>query len=134
MSRRPDAARNARAPKVNIVHGGNSRKALTAPLDGRTAAGRLHASIVAGLVAHVGGEPTLPERELIEQAARLGVVVRMAFAELIDGGRLTTDHGVAPALDAYLRAARDQRALLESLGLARRAKDVPTLSEVLGDG
>lgn len=129
--KRPDAARNARPRRVSITHGGDSRVLLRDPLDRRTRIGKAYRDHCQALSAHVGGEPTRPQAELIDQAARLALLAKIAWAELFRGGVFVNGTGQpAPALETWLKAARDQRAVLQLLGLERRSRDV-TLSEYL---
>ena len=115
-----------------VVRHGAKSGILTDRLDMRTVAGKALGAYRAALTAHIGGEPTVPEAELIDQASRLALLCRIAWVELDDKGA-TTKRGVSPAFDAYVRAARDQRAVFELLGLERRRRELPSLSDVLNE-
>lgn len=130
--KRPDAAKNARPKKVSITgHGGSSSTLLRDPLDLRTRVGRAYYAEKQGLAIHVGGDPTVPQEKLIDQAARLGVLADIAWGELLRAGMLVIDGKVAPAFEAFIKASRDQRDVLRALGIERRSKPVPTLDDYL---
>src|SRR3989442_14125356 len=87
-TKRPDAARNARPRKILLRHASDSRALRYADLDLRSTAGREYAGTKATLTAHLGGEAnvTAPQRTLIDHAARLHLLTRLAWDELIRGG------------------------------------------------
>ena len=128
--KRPDAAGNSRPKKVHILTGSQSRALLYGALDRRTQAGKQHVRQCAALAAHVGGDPTAAQLRLIDQAARLHLLGQMAWAELLRAGALVKKGRLAPAFEAYVKAARDERATLQLLGLERKARNV-TLQDVL---
>jgi hypothetical protein len=129
-SKRPDAAENARPRKVLIRHGGDSRALRYADLDLRSTAGKEYRARVVELTAHVGGDPTAPQRTLIDQAGRLHVLARLAWDELSRTGAFR-DGEPLPAFFAYRSAIADEREVLRTLGLERRAKEVPDLNAYL---
>ena len=128
--KRPDAAALAR-PAVKYVSHAGTAGLLRDRLDLRTKVGRRYQAHVEALSAHIGGDPTLPQVELIDQASRLKLLACIAWAELLRAGTVTKDTGLHPAFDAFLKASRDQRAVLGLLGIQRSARDV-TLRDVLG--
>lgn len=130
--KRPDARKNAMPKKVSIRHGGGSRALMEMPLDGRTRVGRLFRQEVDELLAHLGDDASLPQRSLIDQAVRLGLLARIAWGELMSG-QLIGKAGVNPAFDAYIRAAADQRKALAAIGLERRQKTVTAFEYLQGD-
>src|SRR2546422_138900 len=78
--KRPDAAALAR-PKVKyLIHGGSGRSLLRDPLDRRTKVHRILVQRVAELRAHVGADITPPLARMVEQAARLSLLVDTAWA------------------------------------------------------
>ena len=127
----PASAANARARKVKYVGHGVGSKLLKDPLDRRTRVGKAYQAHKQILAAHIGGDPTAPQVELINQAARIRILSAMAWSELMRARTLVKNGNVHPAFDAFLKAARDQRAVLEMLGLKRQARDVPLLKDVL---
>ena len=128
--KRPDARANARPRKVLIKHGSNSHALMHAPFDMRSVVGKAYQHRVRELSAHIGGEPNAVQRTLIDHGARMHLLTRMAWRELSTHGAYR--HGSpTPANDAYRRAAADERSVLLLLGLDRKAKEVPELSEYL---
>lgn len=129
--KRLDSAANARTKKVAVMHAGESAlRRIDLNLDLRTRAGKAHRAHVVALSAHVGPEPTVPQRSLIEQAARLRILAQIAWAELSSGGAFANGEPRA-ALDVYRRVAADERDVLKTLGLARKEKAIPTLEDYL---
>lgn len=131
-AKRPDAAANARPRKVAVTHGGKSALARAA-FDLRTRFGRAYRAHCATLTAHVGGDPTAPQAALIDQAARLRLLGRLAWEELVQGGAFRNG---APrlAFDAYRKAAADEREVLRLLGVERRQRPIQTIEEYLAGG
>lgn len=85
----------------------------------------------AAMTAHLGGDPTEPERMLIK---RIGVIeAELEIMQLnIARDRYMNVEPDEKYLDLYLRMANAQRRFLEAAGLKRVAKDVtPSLSEYL---
>lgn len=117
------SARNARARRVRVLLPGQLQ-------DRRTRGYRLEAAHVAALVQHVGGDPSIAQRSLIDQAARLRLLTQLAWTELQRVG-VFRDGEPRAAFDAYRRAAADEREVLRLLGLERRAQPVPTLDDYL---
>ncbi|HLE18558.1 MAG TPA: hypothetical protein VI728_09780, partial [Syntrophales bacterium] len=76
---------NAIAKTRYIRHGGHS-DFLHDPLDGRTTLGRAYQGDIEALTAHLGGQLTLPQRSLIEQATRLSLLASIAWAEILRAG------------------------------------------------
>lgn len=128
--KRPDSARIAK-PKVKYVSHAAGSNLLEDPLDNRTRVGKTYRAQRAVLSAHVGGHPTHPQEKLIDQAVRLAMLTDIAWAELMRSKKLVTNGAVHPAFEAFLKASRDQRAVLIILGLKRRTKDVPDLQDYL---
>ena len=95
-----------------------------------TRVGKAYHRHMEALRVHVGGDPSLPQVELIDQAARLAILARICWGDAIRNGVIRKDGSLAPALDGFLKATRDQRAVLEILGLKRQAKEL-TLQKVL---
>ena len=131
--RRPDAAANARTKKVMILgHGASSRALMHGALDQRTRVGRAYRAHEAALVAHLGGAEavTVPQRSLIDQAARLHLLGKIAWAELQRTGAFRAGE-LVPAFDAFRRAAADERAVLALLGLERKTQQLPSIEDYL---
>ncbi len=124
---------NATPKKVVITgHGGASRSLLEDPLDGRSIIGKAYMAYKAALLAHIGGaeKATMPQLTLADQAARFNVLTRIAWGELIREGAFKAG-ALAPAFDAYRRAAGDERDVLRLLGLERRMQPVPDLADYI---
>jgi len=126
------SARNALPNKVWITHGGNSKTLLRATFDMRSAVGKAYQVRVEELTAHLGGAEvvTAPQRTLIDHAARLRLLALLAWDEISRGGAFRAGEPTA-AFDAYRRVSADERDVLRTLGLERRAKPVPDLDSYL---
>jgi hypothetical protein len=123
------AAKNgkARAVTVKYAHGETIR---LGKIDLRFTMGRRYRARIAALTSHLGGDLTTPQAVLVDQAARFHLLTGLAWDALTKHGAYR--HGSpTPANDAYRRAAADERSVLLLLGLDRKAKDVPELSEYL---
>ena len=123
------SATNGR-PKRTYIHHGVGSALLKDPLDARSKVGKEYLAHKATLATHVGGDPSTPQLELIDQAARLRVLTAIAWGELTRAKELIKNGVLHPAFEAFLKAARDQRAVLLTLGLKRHAREV-RLKEVL---
>lgn len=121
---RPDAAANARTRKVRVTTGADSKTLLTASLDLRTRLGRIYLGHKQALVAHLGGDPSAVQLRLIDQAARLRLVCDIAWGELSRRGAFSPSGDPRPALDAFRRAAADERDVLRLLGLRRAVREI----------
>jgi hypothetical protein len=124
------APRNGRPRKVLLRHASDSRALRYADLDLRSTAGKEYRARVTELTAHVGGDPTVPQVRLIDHAARLYLLARLAWDELSRTGAFRNGDP-RPAFDAFRRAAADEREVLRTLGIERRAKLIPDLNEYL---
>lgn len=118
-----ESAKNAR-PKVKFVTHGGQSALRHAVLDMRTSMGRKYRASLAELKAHVGSDLTVPQAKLIEQATRLSLLSDLAWAEVADAKALITNNTPCAAIDVFLKAARDHRAVLNLLGLERRVKPI----------
>jgi hypothetical protein len=85
---------------------------------------------VVELTSHIGGSPNAVQRTLIDHAARLRLLTRLAWDELSRSGAFRGG-APTPANDAYRRAAADERAVLLLLGLERVAKEIPDLADYI---
>jgi len=130
----PDYRANAATRRVYLTTGVESRWLRDGLLDRRSAVGKVHAARVEELRAHVGGDPTATQRSLIDQAARLKLLGDICFAELVRVGPLLKNGQPSGPLAGYLKAVREERACLLLLGLERRTRPVPDLSEYLAAG
>lgn len=128
--KRPDSAALARPRKIIMVHAGSSAAFRTGVFDGRTKLAKLYKQHVAALEAHLGGDLTPPQSRLVDQAARLALLNELIWGE-IDKQGVFKDGDVRPAVDAYLKATQQERDVLRLLGIERREKLLPTLSEYL---
>jgi len=125
-TKRPDSARLARPKVVFLRHGGGSAL-MRAAFDGRSRLGKQHRAHVEALRAHLGGEPSVPQVALIDQAAKLRLLAQIAWGELMQSGAFRRGES-RPAFDAFRRAAADEREVLRLLGLERRAGEIPDVA------
>lgn len=128
--KRYDSAKLAK-PKVKYVSHAAGSNLLEDPLDNRTRVGKMYRAQRALLTTHIGEHPTLPQEKLIDQAVRLAMLTDIAWAELMRSKKLVTNGAVHPAFEAFLKASRDQRAVLIILGLKRQTKNIPDLQDYL---
>jgi hypothetical protein len=112
-----------------------NRSLLRDPLDRRTRVGRAYLGHIAALRAHVGGEAELtpPLARLVDQAARLALLSDLCWATLASSGPFSSTGDLVPAFAAYERAAAAEQRTLQLLGLDRRAKIVPSLSDIMAE-
>lgn len=126
----PVSARNGKPRKVHITHGGESAL-LRGPLDGRSRLGKLYKAALLELRSHLGGDVTVPQSKLVDQAVRLGLLADLSWADVMQAPEgLVKDGTVNPSVDIFFKTSKHQRDVLGMLGLQRRAKDV-TLQDVL---
>lgn len=95
-------------------------------LDGRTLAARRAKDLVQGLESDLGGgdDLTVAVKQLVQRAAVLGAIIEHQEAMWLAGLRLDVNE--------HLAAINAQRRVLATVGLERRARNVTTLSDVLG--
>ena len=94
-------------------------------IDGRSAEGRFIRHLEAELTAHVGGNPTIVQRLLIERLIKIRCQLDRLDEKLAGGG--WTDHDsrtYGGLLNAYRLTARE-------LGLKATAVKTPSLAELL---
>ena len=130
LVKRPDAAGNARPAVTYLFHGLGSGFLKGRP-DLRSAVGKAALAREQALVAHVGGDPSTPLGRLIQHAARYSILSDALWARLTISAQEITPEALAGLLDIHMRIAREERETLKLLGLARRAKEIPTLQEFL---
>jgi hypothetical protein len=127
----PASAANGKPHKSVITgHGANSRVLKHAALHRGSTLGREYAAQCEALTAHVGGAPSEAQRLLIDQAARIHLLLQFAWAELLRAGAFNEGEP-RPAFDAFRRAAADQREVLRLLGIERSPQPVPDLHSYL---
>jgi hypothetical protein len=126
------SAANGKGRAVVIRHGGESTAIRLGRFDLRSSLGKQYRSRVEALVTHLGGADavTIPQARLIDQAARLCLLTETAWDELSKTGAFRNSEPTA-ALHAFLRLIGEERAVLVTLGLQRREKAIPRLSDVL---
>lgn len=129
--KRPDS-KGIATPKVKYVAHGLNSDLLKDPLDGRTRVAKRYKETLAAMHAHLGTDLTLPEQQLVEQVCRLSLLADVSWRDLISRGMLVKGE-VSPVLDAWLKVTKEQRAVLQLLGLKRREKPVADLSSYIGD-
>jgi hypothetical protein len=117
---RPDAARNARPKRVNVVHGATSAALQSGELDGRTLLGRHEKRTYDRLVRARGGRKRItPHVELLCRAlARMEVVSVVARNSIVGAASVGDGLTTSGATDALLRAVRELRDLLTHPALA----------------
>jgi hypothetical protein len=96
-------------------------------VDKRTKAGRLLRQTRADLVDHLGGNPTVAERLIIDSASLKAMRLYLLSEKFLAGGDIgqDTDHNAL----AWLNSLRLD---LSALGLAKRIRDVtPTLADIV---
>jgi hypothetical protein len=128
----PASAANGKAKAVVIRHGGESTALRLGRFDLRSSLGKQYRSRVEALVAHLGGADavSVPLRSLVDQAARLHLLVGIAWTELSKTGAFLKGEPT-PALHAFLRLIGEERSVLVTLGLERKAREVPDLQTYL---
>ena len=108
------------APGASPKAGVKAKMLTLDALDGRTAAAKLVRSVIDAIAVDLGGIDTLSEgkRQLVQRAAVLGALIEEHEARWL----------VGEPFDAaeYPAAINAQRRVLTSLGLERRARDVPS--------
>jgi hypothetical protein len=126
------SSRNARPKKIVVAHAGGAQVLMHSAFDMRSGVGKAYQARVDELVAHLGGADLVsaPQRTLIDHAARLRLLALLAWDELSRGGAFHNGEP-RPAFDAYRRASADEREVLRTLGIERRAKPVPDLDTYL---
>ena len=92
-----------------------------------------HRDQVLAIEADLGGEAELSalSRAAVREAARLEVILGAMGDELLENGTLTAKGKTRAATTTYLKALDRFVKLTGALGLARRAKKVPSLGEYL---
>jgi len=126
------SAANARSKKITVRSAGGSRLLKFADLDLRSTAGRVYRARAEELISHLGGADMVsaPMRTLVDQAARLHLLRRIAWDELSKTGPFHRGDA-RPALTVYQRLAADERDVLRTLGLQRVAREIPRLADVV---
>jgi hypothetical protein len=103
----------------------SSTTALT-NLDRRTAAAKIMKRIVRDLMEHLGGDPTPPQRLLVQSAS----IKALRLALLAD--RLLTEESLAEGADHHCLAwSNSMRLDLQALGLERRERPLLNLAAYL---
>ena len=104
--------------------GATSRVDRLRSIDGRTAIGRRLRQIVRELVAHVGGQPSAPQRYLIDRVAVDLVRLEMLDAKIASATFSAHDGRVAHALRNSVRLA------LRELGLQSSAPKIDPMARL----
>jgi hypothetical protein len=104
---------------------GKARLTSIDDLDRRTAAYRQTRRLIDEIEGDLGGADRLSpgERQLVQRAAVLGAVLTDTESRWIEGEPIDTT--------AYCTVVNAQRRVLESIGLRRRMRDVPSLHDYL---
>jgi hypothetical protein len=111
----------AKRPRSAVTSGRN----LLLKGDPNSAWSRRYHDLISGHVADMGGADMLSEAQaaLIRDAAALEIELEKMRGLLSEGQKVD--------LDLYGRIAGQRRRILESIGLERKARDVPSLAEYL---
>lgn len=131
LEKRPDAAANAKPATVYLFHGLGSSFLKGRRTDRRSAVGRTDCERAAALVAHLGGDPTLPEARLVRHATRYSILSDALWTRLNTDPQALAPDALAGLLDAFVKINREERETLKQLGIKRAQKSVPTLQEYL---
>jgi hypothetical protein len=126
--KRPDAAGNARARKVGITTGLDSR-AIRGELDQRFAFARAVTAYAEEYRAHVASDSVVMD-DLCRSAAIHKAIKHLALARM-DGQPFDNADQARAAYEALRRADADHRSILAVLGIQRREKPVPDLQDYL---
>ena len=97
-----------------------------AKVDGRTREGRLLREHTAELLDHIGGDPSAPQRRLVELASNLALHMALMDRRFVQANAVTEREG-----RQYLAWANAYRRTLQAIGLDRRAPSAPSLDEYL---
>jgi hypothetical protein len=102
---------------------------LLREVDARSAWMRRLRDLIAEHTSDLGGDDLVSEgeRRLVRRSAMLCIQCEMLDAKFASEGGQASQND----LDSYQRVTNTLRRCLETLGLQRRSKDVPTLSEYL---
>jgi hypothetical protein len=118
------------APKLHARSRISNGSALLPGVDGRSTWVRRLRDLVKLHLSDLGGDDAVSEaeRSIVRRAATLTVELeRLELAFALAG------EAAPEQIDLYQRTANSLRRLLESVGLERRAKTVPTLAEHLAN-
>jgi hypothetical protein len=102
------------------------RKNRFRQIDGRLYEGKLERRTIKDLTGHLGGDLTPPQQILVEQAAKLVVVLDILAVEMITKGDVGDFNS-----RRYLAWVGHLRRILESLGLQRPQQMPKKLADVL---
>jgi hypothetical protein len=123
---RPRPPRHHRTKRGNRTRQGKLRLLTLDALDQRCAATQAARHCIERLTSDLGGDLSAGERQLVERAALLSVVLSDFETKWVGGQQI--------ALSDYLAALNTFRRLLVSLGLRRRPKDVtPSVADYLAE-
>jgi hypothetical protein len=115
---------NAGMPKLRPY----SRPTAYAKIDGRTWQGRLLEESRQDFTRHVGGDPSVVQRHLIERAAMLTLHMAQIDRRTAEGHAMT-EHDSR----TYLAWSNSLTRTLAHLGLTKADETVPTLSDYLAE-
>jgi hypothetical protein len=108
--------------KVNV-----RRYAQVKELDARTLEGKTERQTIRELTAHVGGNPTFPQRILIARAARLLVMIELMEKKLIEN-----DESSDWASRQILAWINSLRLIMVAIGVDRPQQAPKTLQAYIG--
>jgi hypothetical protein len=116
-----------------LVHGGRSERVLQAMLPEQA---DIQASMAAWrqeILTDLGGdaETSRVQRDLLDTYLQVSALVTFLGTHVVAQGPLTPRGKTAARFNAFLAAADRQQRLAQALGLERRSKTVPTLSDYM---
>ena len=123
------SAGNGKPKRIAIVHGSDSR-AVRGELDGRFAFAKATSRYMEQYRQHVGPDRTIAMDDLCISAARHKALANLAYSRLKDGP-FDSEGEIRAVYEAFRRADSDHRSVLASIGIERRERQVPELSEYL---
>jgi hypothetical protein len=114
------------------VHGGRSERVLQALLPEQADIQAAMAAWRQEILTDLGGaETSRVQRDLLDTYLQVSALVSFLGAHVVAQGPLTPRGKTAARFNAFLAAADRQQRLAQALGLERRSKTVPTLSDYM---
>lgn len=104
---------------------------LAAALDERSEVFKLVAERARSFAAQLGNDLTPAQERIVQQAARLSLLSDSTWAAVQIKGLLNEEGARTQAVDSFLKVSRAEREALNAIGLERRQKPLPNLSEYL---
>jgi hypothetical protein len=125
MNSPPDSAPMSTTKAQGRSRVSNGATVFLDEVDGRSVLARRYRDVVNQLVAHMGNDPSAAQAIIIKRASSIVVWCERAEAAMANGEDLD--------IAEFTTATNALRRLLTDLGLERRAKDITTLGQILGE-